>query len=251
MSSLFRFVSELHGERPWGHVLDAGTGRNSLRWVATLGSERWTAVTGAVAMAAQARAAAGAAMRPADRIVVGNWIDPGLLAGESFDTVLADYLVGAVEGFAPYGQDTLLRRLRSLTRGRLYLIGLEPYVPLPAPADPGGRLVWEIGRLRDACLLLAGERPYREFPLAWVLDRLARCGFRIVAARRFPIRYGRRFVDGQIAMCRERALRLADRTLGAALDGQARTLQDRALAVIADSGGLRLGEDYVVAAEPA
>jgi len=32
-------------------------------------------------------------------------------------------------------------------------------------------------RLRDACLLLAGERPYREYPADWVLRALRRSSF--------------------------------------------------------------------------
>ena len=34
--------------------------------------------------------------------MLGNWTDPSLLADEVYDdTVLADYLIGAVEGFPP------------------------------------------------------------------------------------------------------------------------------------------------------
>ncbi|PZQ12800.1 MAG: hypothetical protein DI564_12140 [Rhodanobacter denitrificans] len=55
-----------------------------------------------------------------------------------------------------------------------------------------------IGRLRDACLLLADERPYREYPLPWMLDQLTLADFE-VAAHRFPIRYGTRHVQRQIA----------------------------------------------------
>lgn len=36
ISSLFRYIEGVHGERPWGTVLDAGTGVKSLQWIQTL-----------------------------------------------------------------------------------------------------------------------------------------------------------------------------------------------------------------------
>lgn len=101
ISSLFRYIEGVHGERPWGTVLDAGTGVKSLQWIQTLPTERWTAVTAARSLADKTRAALGSAMRPQDRLLVGNWVDDSLLAGETFDTILVDYLVRAIEGFAP------------------------------------------------------------------------------------------------------------------------------------------------------
>lgn len=37
-------------------------------------------------------------------MVIGNWRDENFLKDRVFDTVLADYLVGAIDGFAPYFQ---------------------------------------------------------------------------------------------------------------------------------------------------
>ena len=54
--------------------------------------------------------------------MLGNWVDPNLLKGAQYDTVLADYLLGAIEGFAPYYQPYLFKRLRPLTRKMLSLI---------------------------------------------------------------------------------------------------------------------------------
>lgn len=248
-SGLFAYVETLQGGTHWGAFLDAGTGTHSIGWVLSLATERWTAVSGAPSHAAQVRRRAADAMRPADRILVGNWADPGFLAGERFDTVLADYLLGAVEGFAPYFQAGLFARLRALTRRRLYLIGLEPYVTA-SPADEAGRLVREIGRFRDSCLLLAGETPYREYPLDRVLSRLRRAGFAPVEGRLFPIRYKARFVNSQIDMCASRLRRLPDRRLAASLGAHGEALRERALAHAEREGGLRHGFDYVVAADP-
>lgn len=105
VSALFGYIASLHGDRPWGSMLDAGAGVKSLQWIRTLPTDSWTAITAAPGMADSVRAALGEAIRPQDRLLVGNWIDDDLLAGETFDTVLVDYLVGAIEGFAPYWQD--------------------------------------------------------------------------------------------------------------------------------------------------
>jgi len=246
---LFDFIRDHHGDQPCGAVLDAGTGHHSMRWLTGLATERWAAVTGAASMATQLRQDFEAHIRPQDELLLGNWSDPQLLAGRRFDVVVADYLLGAIEGFAPYTQDRLFGRLFPLVGKRLYLIGLEPYVTR-YPADEGGKLLVEIGRLRDACLLLAGERPYREYPADWVVRHLELAGFRVDAVQHFPIRYRERFVNGQLDMCVDRIGRLQDRGLAAALSIHVETLRARALAMVAKSGGIRLGADYVVAAEP-
>ncbi|WP_205042003.1 hypothetical protein [Rhodoligotrophos defluvii] len=94
-SLLFRYVEALQAGRPWGSLLDAGTGPASARWVSGLQTIRWTGVTGAPSMVEKVQLAVGERLRPQDRLVLGNWTDPGLLAGEVFETVLADYLLGA------------------------------------------------------------------------------------------------------------------------------------------------------------
>lgn len=248
--SLYQRLSGLQGDAPWGSFLDAGTGRASMRWLLGLSTERWTAVTGSPRMADVTRSEIGDRIRSQDRLVVGNWRDPDLLAGERYDTVLADYLLGAVEGFAPYWQDQLFARLRPLVGRRLYMIGIEPYVT-QVPTDADGRLVVEIGRLRDACLLMSGDRPYREYPLDWVLRHLAQAGMRVRDTHRIPIRFGERFVNSQLDLCTQCLDRLRDRGLAVALQANVADLRARALAHVAASGGLRHGHDYIVVAEPA
>ncbi len=251
VSALFRYIETLHGDRAWGSMLDSGTGVKSLQWIETLPTDSWTAITAAPSMVDATREALGEQIRPQDRLLVGNWIDANLLAGETFDTVLVDYLVGAIEGFAPYWQDRAFERLRPLVAagGRLYVIGLEPYVQYQPKTD-SGRIVWEIGRVRDACLLLAGERPYREYPLEWILRQLGPAGFRPVASRHFPIRYGARYIHRQLDMCRNRLERVGSPELGSSMRRYVDELQSRALAVHEREGGLRHGRDYVIAVEP-
>lgn len=251
VSSLFRHIEALQGDRPWGSLLDAGTGVNSLRWIRTLATERWTAITASHTMADKTREATGPLYRRQDRLLVGNWVNDSMLTGETFDTVLVDYLVGAVEGFAPYWQDRVFERLRPLVAdgGRLYIIGLEPYVQFEPETD-SGRIIWEIGRVRDACLLLAGERPYREYPQDWVLRQLGRAGFRMLDARQFGIRYRARYVHSQLDMCVDRIDRFPSRELGTAMRGYVEELRGRALTLNEREDGLSHGYDYVIAAEP-
>jgi hypothetical protein len=209
-----------------------------------------TAVTGSPDDAAQVQTIVGEWTRPNDRLVVGNWADPDLLAGEQFDTVVADYLLGAVEGFAPYFQASLFARLRRLTLKRLYVTGVKPYVQ-ERPDDAAGALIWEIGRYHDACLLFLGEKPFREYPLEWVLAQLPRSGFQPIAARKFPLSYRENFVTHQIDLVRPKLQWLEDERLGNALIAHGEDLRSRAIAHIETHGSLQYGFAYAVVADPA
>lgn len=248
--TLYERVSQLHGHRPWGSVLDAGTGPGSMRWLQALDCERWTAVTGAPQMLEKTRQAMQQPPREQDSLLLGNWMDPALLAGQRFDVVLADYLLGAIEGFAPYWQDRLFARLRPLVAKRLYVIGLQPYIH-GRPDGSAGQMVNDIGRLRDACLLLSGDSPYREYPLEWSLASLEAAGLRVLDAELVPITYGPRFINSQLQMCSRAVGKLADRRLAVELLRHIADLQARALALSQQLGGLHHGHDYVVVAEPA
>lgn len=248
-SNLFKEIEILHDGRAWGSLLDAGTGTHSIGWIRSLDTDRWTAVSGAEAHAQQVREAVAAHQRPADRILVGNWADPALLKGERYDTVLADYLLGAIEGFAPCFQHRLFARLRPLVGQRLYVVGLEPYVA-GVPETAAGELIWRIGRFRDACLLLTGEQPYREYPAQWAVEHLEASGYRVIAAKRFANRYKQRFVDSQINMCTPRLEKLSDRGLAAALAARGEALRAEAHAWIGAEGHIAHGFDYILAAEP-
>jgi hypothetical protein len=248
-SASFSYIEKLQGEAPYGRLLDAGTGPRSLRWLTTLNTDGITAVTGAPNMAAQVQRLLGDWQRPVDRLLVGNWKDPEFLAGEHFDTVVADHLLGAVEGFAPYFQTALFARLRGLTAKRLYLVGMEPYV-VHRPESEGGALIWEIGRYHNACRLLSGQQLYREFPLDWVLAQLRRAGFRPFAARKIPTGYKADFVNGQINYCRPLLKKLADQALGEALIAHGEALRNRALEHIQRHQSLNHAFHYVVAADP-
>lgn len=247
-SALFHHIATLQGDRPWGRFLDAGTGVNSSLWSTAMTTDRWVGVSGSPAHARQVEAEIGARLRPGDGLVVGNWADETLLAGERFDTVLADYLLGAIEGFAPYFQAQLFRRLRPLVGRTLYVVGLDPYVVGPAET-PSETMVRAIGRLRDACLLLADETPYREYPVEWAVNAIAESGLRVTHAKRFPNRYRETWVDGQLDMALRRLPKLADRTLAASLQARIETVRAAGLAMCRQEGGLKAGADWVICAE--
>lgn len=256
--TLFGLIRRFHEPRPWGAVLDAGTGWHSLHWIRSLDTERWTAITGAPARERDLKRRLGpAGLRPVDRIVTGNWTDPLLLHAadvgqdEHYDVVLADYLLGAIDGFAPYFQDQLFARLRrhvAPEHGRLYVVGLGPY---PDSADEvGGRLVLEMARLRDACILLAGHRCYREYPREWVHRSLERSGFAVVESVAVPIVYRQRFFDGQLGVCERKLPYIRDVALRAAVGSHIAELRTRVTEHLARcGGGIHFGHDYVVAAE--
>lgn len=246
---LFRVIEELHGTRPWGAMLDAGTGPDSLRWINQLQTARWKAITGSRQTAVRAIKAVGGRMREGDRIIVGNWTDPELLRGETFDTVLADYLLSAVDRISPYWQDQLFPRLRPLVRERLYVIGLDPYV-LPAPPDDISQVVTEMWRVKDACFLLAGERTYREYPLDSVVRLLDVAGFRVVDTRRYAVRYKNDLIENQIEGCLLRIPRFSDPAVADAVRNYVQQLRQRALDLVARHNGIKFGHEYVIVAEP-
>jgi hypothetical protein len=246
---LFKYIEELQGRSPWGNVLDAGTGPSSARWLSGLKTESWAAVTASRDMARQTEYAVAQHMREQDRILIGNWLDPGLLADERFDTVLLDYVIGAMDAYAPYFQERALQRLRPLVQQRLYIVGVDPYVPLPTD-EPAGRLIREIGSLRDACLLLAGERPYREFPMEWMVDQLQRAGFQVISSRRFANVYREHFVHAQLDLCLSMIERMPEDALRRGLHTRVEDLRDRSLRYARANNGLKYGADYVVGAVP-
>lgn len=252
--ALFDTIMRWQGDRPWGRVLDAGTGAHSLDWIRGLETSGWTAVTGDPARERSLLGRPGAAPRPVDAVVTGNWSDPLLLAGQRFDTVLADYLLGALDGFAPYHQDRLFGRLRRHVTGRLYVVGLGPYPDGIVPGDgaegEAGRRILEIARVRDACILLAGHRCYREYPLDWVVRNLGQHGFAVQEATTVPIVYRARFVNGQMDVCLRKLAFFEDQDVATAMRRHIGEVRARALDACARLGGLHFGHDYVVAAEP-
>lgn len=247
ISALFRKIELLQGETPWGDFLDAGTGDRSLPWVASLPTRSWTAVTMQKSMADAASRAVRSPARACDRLIIGNWADKQLLAGERFDTVLLDYVIGALDAFAPYHQEAFLQHMASRVRGALYVTGLEPYVPVVADEEVG-QFVGDLGRLRDACMLLARDRPYREYPAQWVAQRLRHAGLDVTHLGHFRIRNRQAFLASQLGICEERAGRFRDPALASAMLEHIAMMRRRGEALMEEHDGLPYGRDYVLRA---
>ncbi|KAG8458008.1 hypothetical protein KFE25_012679 [Diacronema lutheri] len=249
-------------EPPRLRVLDAGTGRSSVSWLLRspfVGS--WAAVTASgvmerevagVVAAAEGARAAGAPPLPPGRVVRASWDEPDCLRGEAFDAVVADYLLGAVDGFTPYRQDVLFERLLQhlAPNGTLVVVGLEP---IPNDAPPPADVVSKCARLRDAVFLHAGQRPYREYPLQWVTRALRRAGMRVALVRRFPILYSVQDLVKELNTARSRLPAVRERSGARFADALAEHIDaveatTRARLAEQPGGKLGFGEDYLVCA---
>jgi hypothetical protein len=251
------FVYDRHAGVPLPklRVLDAGTGRSSLNWL--LRSEwvaSWVAVTASSAMERDVKECVLRAPTdaPPGRIVKGVWDDLKTLSGETFDVVVADYLLGSVDGFTPYRQDVLFDRLvqHLAPNGTLVVIGLEP---IPNSAPPPHDVIPLCARLRDAVFLHAGQRPYREYPLSWVLRALAKTGLEVPLVRRFPIIYTAGDIVKELNTARSRLAAVETRSGAAfaqALGKHIDEVEARTRARFAEqpAGKLTYGGDYLVCA---
>jgi hypothetical protein len=245
MDSLFIQLEEWQKDEPWGDFLDAGTGKHSLKWLSKLQTSSWTAVTGDIYRAKKLRKEFS--LRPQDQIISGNWLNHGLLKNRSFDVVLADYLLGAIEGFAPYFQNQLFHRLRSVVKSQLYVIGQEPLEA--CPENGGAKLINRISRLRDSCILLAGHRCYREYPLEWVKRQLDADGFRVIHSKAIPIRFGPNFINRQLDVCLRKLPFIPPGNFNAGLETEIEKLREEALCFVGKIGGIRYGSDYIISAK--
>lgn len=204
--------------RGWGDVLDAGTGLGSMCWLLRRERRTLLAVTasrdGTYGEVELRRATAGV---PSVEVRHGNWRNRAFMQGRSFDVVVADYLLGAVEQHWRYGAGELLERLLGALRpgGYLLLAGLEPYeLVLDRLADPQDRLVLDIEAIGDAAAALAGKATYRELPEQWVRGELARRpALRIVATQHFPMQLTAVSLGRQVGFARKMAESIADRGL--------------------------------------
>ena len=217
-----------------------------------------TAVT-ADASAGEGKGAsdARAALDPArgDALVEGKWCVPGAappLTVARFDTVLCDYLVGSMDGFTPFLQDAFFDELRPLCAedALVHVVGLNPVyaTTAPPPTDAAQQIVVDTARLRDACILLAAHRPYREFPPSWVIRHLERSGFEVVDPwKSYGVVWKHATVKKQLDVARRKLPHFADAAVAAAVRAQIDALDAKAKAVLGDKGVI-YGFDYVISA---
>lgn len=250
---LFDTVTRWNGGRNWGKFLDAGTGAHSLRWLSKLETVRWDAITADEQMRQKCFDDKEVIIRPtADHVLTGNWMDPDFCSKlpKDYDTILADYLIGAVDGFSPYTQDLVISQLRNhlnVNNGRLYVIGMNP---IPDKADGGlGEIVCEVRRARDACILLANHRPYREYPLEWMKRHLTQSGFKVLHTKNFTILHSEESIMRQIRVASSK-LPLMPPSAKYGMDAYLKDLAQRVKATIAktENGKIPLSFDYVIEA---
>jgi len=242
---IFDSIVRSHKELKWGTVLDAGSGIHSLEWIIGLPTTSWVAVTGDPKRKRSLESNFKKTIRVQDKVICGNWKDSNFLKGQVFDVVLADYLLGSVEGYAPYFQDRLFGRLKPHVGKRLYVTGAEP---LPDKTDDThGSVIIEIGKIRDAVSLLAGERPYREYRMDWVLRNLNQSGYKIISVAFFETTHSRDFVETQIDVALSKLHKVSDGDLAAVLQMH---LEEARKKVRKLSWPSSFSNDYVVVAEP-
>lgn len=269
---IFRAVetSQYASGKPFGRTLDAGTGQSSVEFLARivdvehdLGVSEWTAVTAAEEMRTDVERTmrrvglvspepTSSSSSSCSGLVVGNWADDdfcGSDESETFDTILVDYLVGSVDSFAPYAQYEITERLATRLNpgGRAYVVGLQP---IPESGSDEWDVLSRTRAIRDAVILLAGERPYREYPQEWVKESLEKTGLRVVENLRFDIRYRQHDVTAQLNVARGKLLRLASARLAKEMENHIDEFERDARARFEEAGGSILsGYDYLVVAE--
>ncbi|GMH83187.1 hypothetical protein TrVE_jg3752 [Triparma verrucosa] len=249
----------------FGDFLDSGTGNHSLEWIVKLENEgcinSWKAVTADVKMQ-NAVASKLATLKPdsSGEIVLGNWASSEsttaavpstlishntgtLLPSSTYDVILADYLLGAVDGFSPYYQDQILPRLKThlKPKGKIYIVGLNP---IPDTFPGSGNIICEIRRLRDACILLAGHRCYREYPVEWVERHMRGIGFECVS-RRFPILWSGESAMRQVNVAKSK-LGLMKGTCRGGMKAEIERIEKEVERIFKGGKRIQVGFDYVV-----
>lgn len=230
----------------WGKILDAGTGKHSLQWLLAYPRTSLTAITGDSQNQHYLQKEFQDVLTSEDQILCDNWLNQYLLKDQIFDVVVADYLLGAIEGFAPYFQEYLFQRLAPHCGNFLYIIGQSP---LPTPNTEGEFLIQRLYELRDACILLAGHRCYREYPLNWVCDNLNRSGFTVLNQAEFPILFGRTTILNQITVCQSKLRHFTDRHLARTMSESIEKFKSEIVHYVAIHGPISFSSDYVIQAQ--
>ena len=204
-------------------MLDAGSGASSWEWLLRQPCRSRTGVTAEAARAHSLRSRPG--LGPRDTIIEGLWQDEKLLEGRKFDVILADYLLGSCDRYAPYFQEEMLEKVVKKCSGWLFVVGLEPPAPATTPAQ---RCLFEVAQLRDAVQLLLGNRPHRELPQIWVERQLPRIGVKLAWSERYHNLYDQQWVAREVASLEQNLQLFEDRGLAQVLRRRCHALRQRA-----------------------
>jgi hypothetical protein len=270
--ALFACIEEQQLQHaPFGRVLDAGSGSHSLRWLASLPTvTNVTAITADRAMCdtllqqANQKEVQTSSADTSINVHCGTWFSSKLqsiLHEQHFDVVLADYLIGAMDGFGAQRcqQDLMIPQLAQHLQpggGRLYVVGLEPIVGSitynnNSEDDDTSTLIGRVCQTRDACILLAGHKCYREYPLEWIQRQVKACPeLKLIDSHKFPIVYRHATIAKQIAVGRSKLKLFQNEELASAMEKTLDRLEHEALQACEENGGsIQHGFDYVVTAE--
>lgn len=164
---------------------------------------------------------------------------------EKFDTIVADYLIGAMDAFSPYKQDQMIPKLVNYLKpgGKLYIVGMEP---IPDSAEGDANIICQVAQVRDACMLLAGQRPYREYPQEWIKRQVSLLsGVELVDSGEYPIRHSGNFIRRQIKNGRKRLPLIKPKKLAKEMEDLLDDLE-RQSDEATKNGPIELPSNYVV-----
>ena len=130
----------------------------------------------------------------------------------------------------------------------MYIIGLQP---IPDKVAGDANVFCKITKIRDACILLANHRCYREYPLDWIERHVARAGLNVKERRQYPIRYDHATMLRQINVGRSKLKLFPSQGMATEMGKVLDELEKESLEVTKrqESGRITLGFDYVVVAE--
>ncbi len=104
----------------------------------------------------------------------------------------------------------------------------------------------DIYKFRDACILLCGDRPYREYPLSWTVQALKTSGFEVKGVGMFETNISKGFLLTQIRVAERKVKRIRDQSLAKVMQTEVskfRTLVEN------ETWDIEFGNDYVVVAD--
>jgi len=120
--------------------------------------------------------------------------------------------------------------------------------PIPDLLDGPENVFCKITRVRDACIKLAGDRCYREYPMNWIVRHLKRSGLQVIDTFSLPIRYTAELMTVQINVCRRKLGNFPTKGLSDEMSALLNKLEEEAR-IATEDGPLLIGTDYVVSAE--
>ena len=277
---LEKATNAVRGHKRWGHVLDAGTGPGSMSWLCGQPTESVVAVTAARDMAIGMKRKLRKPCKPVELLLdatptadqpnvllVGNWFTgenqrPPLTqhpvySARRFDTVLAEYLLGALEHFAAFNERKMIDMLVSSMKddGLLLFCGRSPF-DYPGPEDYKSKysrakqLVLDTERIRDAAMLLSQQREYREFPAWWVAEEFKKRGLEIFRQKTFHSKVDIEYITSQLEWATREAKKVTMHSLSADLLKYIKVLQAETDATMTGASVAFGGSYCIVARKP-